>query len=468
MIHGAETPDTLQDDESDKAGAADRWIALIGPNEASRRVIARALAGSGPVCVREFVAYPPQLSDVPRFLDKSCSLVMIDVDSDESYALALVQKIVATSSSIVMVYSRRSESELIMRCMQAGARDFLPIPPEEEPAPAAETTVPAPAVAAPEPPAAKPAPEPAVAAVPEPAPPAEPQTEVEEAKPAAAPLTLPEWEVPVVPVFRPVGAAPPPEQRRRILKWLLVLVILAAAAGLALVFLQPLRQFAAHGIALPASRADGPARTSSPAVEGSAPAPSGLPSTSAQATPAAVQPAIPPAPGSPRPAVPGTFRGASVDPGAMNAQLTAPARISGDLKKPVPKDEPAAGFTPAGIEGGSGSNLPGAAFARKSGIHVMAPVSSISAGVATGMLIRKTEPVYPRFARETRVSGTVVLGATISKSGAIENLHVISGPASLATAALDAVRTWRYRPYLLDGQPVEVQTTINVVFNLDK
>jgi protein TonB len=66
-----------------------------------------------------------------------------------------------------------------------------------------------------------------------------------------------------------------------------------------------------------------------------------------------------------------------------------------------------------------------------------------------------------------RVSGTVVLAATISKTGTIENLHVVSGPPVLQQAALDAVQTWLYRPYLLDGEPVEVETTINVVFTLN-
>jgi protein TonB len=58
------------------------------------------------------------------------------------------------------------------------------------------------------------------------------------------------------------------------------------------------------------------------------------------------------------------------------------------------------------------------------------------------------------------------LQATISKSGSIENLRVISGPPMLQQAALDAVRSWRYKPYLLNGDPVEVETTVNVVFNL--
>jgi protein TonB len=84
------------------------------------------------------------------------------------------------------------------------------------------------------------------------------------------------------------------------------------------------------------------------------------------------------------------------------------------------------------------------------------------------MLIHKTAPVYPEFAKAARVSGTILLIANISKTGAIEGLHVISGPAILRGPAMDAVKTWRYRPYMLDNQPVEVQTTIKVIFSLDQ
>jgi protein TonB len=82
------------------------------------------------------------------------------------------------------------------------------------------------------------------------------------------------------------------------------------------------------------------------------------------------------------------------------------------------------------------------------------------------MLLLKTTPVYPPIAKAARVSGTVVLQATISKTGSIENLHIISGPAMLQQAALQAVRSWRYRPYLLNNEPVEVETTVNVIFSL--
>jgi TonB family protein len=89
---------------------------------------------------------------------------------------------------------------------------------------------------------------------------------------------------------------------------------------------------------------------------------------------------------------------------------------------------------------------------------------AISAGVAVGMLKTKIDPVYPAEALKKHVSGTVVLGATISAEGLVESLRVISGPASLQQAALDAVRRWSYRSYLLNDTPVEFETTVNVVF----
>ena len=90
----------------------------------------------------------------------------------------------------------------------------------------------------------------------------------------------------------------------------------------------------------------------------------------------------------------------------------------------------------------------------------------ISSGVMEGLLIQKTIPLYPPIARAAHVQGTVVLQATISRVGSIENLRVSAGPQMLQQAAMDAVRNWRYRPYLLDSAPVEVETTVNVVFSL--
>jgi protein TonB len=77
-------------------------------------------------------------------------------------------------------------------------------------------------------------------------------------------------------------------------------------------------------------------------------------------------------------------------------------------------------------------------------------------------------PIYPVEAKEKRVSGTVVLQALIGTDGVVDDLQVVSGPDLLRQAALDAVKTWRYRPYLLNGEPVAVRTIINVVFTLSR
>ena len=90
----------------------------------------------------------------------------------------------------------------------------------------------------------------------------------------------------------------------------------------------------------------------------------------------------------------------------------------------------------------------------------------VSQGVSQGLLIHKVQPAYPPLARQARIQGTVVLQALIGKDGAIQNLHVVSGHPMLTGAALDAVKQWRYKPYFLNGEPVEVETTINVNFTL--
>jgi protein TonB len=89
---------------------------------------------------------------------------------------------------------------------------------------------------------------------------------------------------------------------------------------------------------------------------------------------------------------------------------------------------------------------------------------AISAGIAANLLKTKIDPVYPAEALKNRVSGTVVLEARISNKGSVKTLRVLCGPALLQQAALDAVRQWTYRPYQLNSMPIEVETTINVVF----
>ena len=86
--------------------------------------------------------------------------------------------------------------------------------------------------------------------------------------------------------------------------------------------------------------------------------------------------------------------------------------------------------------------------------------------VMRAVLIRKVAPVYPPLARQARIQGVVILQAQISKEGNIENLQLISGHPMLAPAAIDAVKQWKYKPYLLNGEPVEVETQVQVNFTL--
>jgi periplasmic protein TonB len=98
---------------------------------------------------------------------------------------------------------------------------------------------------------------------------------------------------------------------------------------------------------------------------------------------------------------------------------------------------------------------------------VKAPVR-VPSSVEAAMILQKTLPIYPPIAKAAGVQGTVILAATISKAGTIENLRVMGGPVMLQRAALDAVETWRYKPYLLDGQPVEVETSVSVIFTMQR
>ena len=92
----------------------------------------------------------------------------------------------------------------------------------------------------------------------------------------------------------------------------------------------------------------------------------------------------------------------------------------------------------------------------------------VGGNVQAGLILRRVQPIYPALAKSARIQGTVVLSAMISKDGAIENLTVQSGHALLIQAALDAVKQWTYKPYLLNGEPVAVSTEIEVHFTLQQ
>ena len=88
----------------------------------------------------------------------------------------------------------------------------------------------------------------------------------------------------------------------------------------------------------------------------------------------------------------------------------------------------------------------------------------ISQGVSQGLLIKRVQPKYPQAALAAHTQGAVQIQASINKEGSVVNLKVLSGDLVLAHAALEAVRQWRYKPYYLDGQPVEIETQITINF----
>jgi periplasmic protein TonB len=157
-------------------------------------------------------------------------------------------------------------------------------------------------------------------------------------------------------------------------------------------------------------------------------------------------------------------------PEILTEAVQAPSRIPKEIK---PVQEPAMPPSMRGEIAGSStldgiSSIIGSTEIRPAVTVRQTPrrTLSISSGVMAGYLLEKTLPQYPPIPKVARIQGIVVLQATISKAGLIQNLRVISGPTMLQQAALDAVRSWRYKPYLLNGEPVEVETTINVVFSL--
>jgi protein TonB len=136
---------------------------------------------------------------------------------------------------------------------------------------------------------------------------------------------------------------------------------------------------------------------------------------------------------------------------------------------------PQTSFNTAGVQGGTGDGSPdgvwkslGSSMSPPAPLPVPAPISRTfrTSRLLEGSLIRRVQPTYPALARSARVQGSVVLFALISKAGTIENLRVLSGHPMLVAAAIEAVSQWRYRPYILNAEPIEVETQITVSFSL--
>jgi protein TonB len=135
---------------------------------------------------------------------------------------------------------------------------------------------------------------------------------------------------------------------------------------------------------------------------------------------------------------------------------------------PAPAVDPVEPPTPGSLNIGQASadnGINGIVSAPTSAAQPAATIK-LSQGIAQGLLMKRVPPIYPPAARQARIQGAVELQATIGKDGNIANLKQLSGDKVLGHAAIDAVKQWKYRPYLLDGQPVEIQTQMTVNFTL--
>jgi periplasmic protein TonB len=160
----------------------------------------------------------------------------------------------------------------------------------------------------------------------------------------------------------------------------------------------------------------------------------------------------------------------------VNGQLRTPTKIPEKVQM-IKEEEAPAPVMSSGVVGGVPGGVPGGSMGGVMGsILSSTPMAvpkvatpqrvRVSQGVQAGLLIRKVQPAYPPLARQARIQGSVLLQAEISKDGSIENLRLISGHPMLAPAAIEAVKQWKYRPYILNGEPVEVETQVTVNFTL--
>jgi protein TonB len=168
------------------------------------------------------------------------------------------------------------------------------------------------------------------------------------------------------------------------------------------------------------------------------------------------------------------------NPPAVNAvslqdDLAAPGQIREHALLGV-RDAPPPSYGAANLDSGSRTGIPGGLddlLSRSAPGPAVRPSPRpgpvhVSSGVAAGQLLSPIQVTYPAIAKQLRIEGTVIVAATINRQGVIGNLRVISGPELLRSASLDAIGGARYRPFLLDDEAVEVDTTINVFFSLGR
>jgi protein TonB len=164
----------------------------------------------------------------------------------------------------------------------------------------------------------------------------------------------------------------------------------------------------------------------------------------------------------------------------LNGQLRTPSRIPEKVQM-IREEEAPPPLSTGGVVGGVAGGIPGGQLggiiggivsqtSNLASVPKLAVVQPkrirVSQGVTRGLLIRKIEPTYPLLARQARVQGEVILKAIVTREGDIKELELVSGHPMLAPAAIAAVKQWHYRPFLLNGEPIEVETMVTVTFNL--
>jgi protein TonB len=193
--------------------------------------------------------------------------------------------------------------------------------------------------------------------------------------------------------------------------------------------------------------------------------------------------APPPPPPPPAPAAPAPQVVRRMESELIDGRLRTPSRIPEAIRMIREEEAPPPLTSGAGVVGGVPGGIPGGqlggviggivgSIPNTAAPKLVLPTAPkrirISEGITKGQLIQKATPIYPRVAVQARIQGAVVLSARISTTGEIQDLEVVSGHPMLIPAALDAVKVWRYRPFLLNGQPVEVETRITVNFTLSQ
>jgi protein TonB len=189
-----------------------------------------------------------------------------------------------------------------------------------------------------------------------------------------------------------------------------------------------------------------------------------------------VAPAPPPPPPPPAAAAPRIVKPIAriIQAGKMMAPTVIPKKVEMIKEEEMPPDVGAVGVVggvPGGIAGGSAGGVLGGIIGGTGGGMPPPPKPTqqrvrIGGNVQAAKMVRQIQPMYPQIAKTAHVQGTVILHAIIAKDGSVQELQYISGPALLMRSAMDAVRQWKYQPTLLNGEPVEVDTTISVVFTL--